>query len=441
MPQGCDYGCSDSDTIMIINTTYTKRLKSNTKSQYLALQRGFSLIELMISITIGLLIMVALSLLFLNINRSNNEMAKTNSQIENGRFAIQLLQKDIVHAGYWGAYVPQFDDLTILGAPTGVPTAVPNPCLAHAAPWTAAHITNLIGIPIQVYGATPPSGAGCVTNLATNKKASTDVLVVRHAETCVPGEANCEADIAGKLYFQASQCEIEIAPPAQNVPSPHILGTAAFNLHQRNCVGTGTPPDLPITAGTIAERRKFISNIYYIRDYAQTVGDGIPTLMTSQFDLSGGTLAHQAAVPLIEGIEGFHVELGIDSLSDTNAAVNYTVAIDWAQNYVVSSDVGNASNVGSIIYNSPKNRGDGVPNGAFVNCTDAAPCTDAQLINVVAVKIYVLARADKVSPGYTDTKTYSLGTTTLGPFNDGFKRHVFSTTVRLTNVSNRRETP
>ena len=191
-------------------------------------------------------------------------------------------------------------------------------------------------------------------------------------------------------------------------------------------MGTGTPPDLPITAGTIAERRKFISNIYYIRDYAQTVGDGIPTLMTSQFDLSGGTLAHQAAVPLIEGIEGFHVELGIDSLSDTNAAVNYTAAIDWAD---------------PINLTSPKNRGDGVPNGAFVRCTDAAPCTDAQLINVVAVKIYVLARADKVSPGYTDTKTYSLGSTVLGPFNDGFKRHVFSTTVRLINVSNRRETP
>jgi type IV pilus assembly protein PilW len=406
---------------MIINTTYTKRLKSNTKSQHLALQKGFSLIELMISITIGLLIMVALGSLFLNINRANNEMAKTNSQIENGRFAIQLLQEDIVHAGYWGAYVPQFDDLTITGVPRGVPTEVPSPCLAHAAPWTTVDITNLIGVPIQVYGATPPLGAGCVTDLAANKKASTDVLVVRHAETCVPGEANCEVDTAGKLYFQASQCEIEIA-----ASMPYKLGTSAFDLHKRNCVGTGAPPALPITAGTIAEKRKFISNIYYIRDYAQTVGDGIPTLMLSSFDLAGGTLAHQEAVPLIEGIESFHVELGIDSLSDTNEAVDYTAAINWAD---------------PINLTSPKNRGDGVPNGAFVKCTDAALCTDAQLTNVVAVKIYVLARADKVSPGYTDTKTYSLGSTVLGPFNDGFKRHVFSTTVRLINVSSRRETP
>ncbi len=43
--------------------------------------------------------------------------------------------------------------------------------------------------------------------------------------------------------------------------------------------------------------------------------------------------------------------------------------------------------------------------------------------------------------GYTDTRTYQLGGATLGPFNDRFQRKVFSTTVRLANVSGRRETP
>ncbi len=44
-----------------------------------------------------------------------------------------------------------------------------------------------------------------------------------------------------------------------------------------------------------------------------TADDGIPTLVRSEFDLADGTLAHQAAVPLIEGIEGFRVEFGIDN--------------------------------------------------------------------------------------------------------------------------------
>jgi type IV pilus assembly protein PilW len=208
-----------------------------------------------------------------------------------------------------------------------------------------------------------------------------------------------------------------------------------FTLKKRGC--TGTPPT---TVGTIADKRKFISNIYYIRDYGITPGDGIPTLMRSEFDLSGATLAHKTPEPLINGIEGFRVELGLDTLSDSGAAVNYAAAIAWANPDILTS---------------PTNRGDGIPD-SFVRCplanvaADVSPpsthpaatvCTAAQLVNVVAVKLYVLARAEKATPGYVDTKVYNLGTTALGPFNDGFKRHVFSTTVRLTNVSGRRETP
>lgn len=410
-------------------------LKEKSKVELKTFQKGFSLIELMIAIAIGLLITTTLIALFLNINRTNNELAKTNSQIENGRFAMQLLQDDLIHAGYWGSYVPQFDDLTVAGTPTDAPTAVPDPCLEYsAADWNATHKNNLIAIPVQAYATTPPSGAGCVTDLSTNKKANTDVLVVRHAETCLPGDTNCEADVAGKLYFQSSQSYFLPLPrpiPETNCPSTtltgdtaaYVLTTAGFNtLHKKDC------------STVITEKRKFVSNIYYIRDYASTTGDAIPTLMVSQFDLVGGVLAHQAAVPLVEGIEGFNVELGVDSLSDngTNIITNadatklYTAALIWddPENLI-----------------SPVNRGDGRPDGAFIRCTDAAPCTAAQLTNTVVVKLYVLARADKVSAGYTDTKTYALGTTTLGPYNDGFKRHVFSTTVRLNNISGRRETP
>ena len=90
---------------------------------------------------------------------------------------------------------------------------------------------------------------------------------------------------------------------------------------------------------------------------------------------------------------------------------------------------------------SPTNRGDGVPDGAYIRCTTAVPCTVAQLANVVALKLYVLVRSDLASPGYADVKTYAMGSTSLGPFNDGFKRHLFTQTVRMTNISSRRETP
>lgn len=72
-------------------------------------------------------------------------------------------------------------------------------------------------------------------------------------------------------------------------------------------------------------------------------------------------------------------------------------------------------------------------------------------MNAVSVKLWVLARSREPSPGYADVKRYCVGTTnpsgscptanTIDPSNDGYKRHVFSTTVRLINVSGRRETP
>lgn len=461
-------------------------------------QSGFTLVELMVAITISLLIMLALITVFINLSRSNNEMARTNAQIENGRFAMQLLQEDIVHAGYWAAYVPQFDDLSSRETPVltsmtsgSVPTSVPDPCLDYdAANWTAEYKANLLGIPVHGYGAVP---AGCAA-LFTNQKNDTDMIVVRHADTCVatsPASPNCEANIAGNLYFQASLCTAAAQAAGANTITLSAASSTIDDAYNgkiiRIVAGVGAGQSRTITdydgatkvatvnsdwavqpndtsnysldgvdyifdttghtstnrnCSTLADLRKFVSNIYYIRNYAVTPGDAIPTLMRSQFGLAGSpaTLQHMAPVEMIEGIEGFRVEYGIDNVSETGAAVDYTAPVNW----VDPSNLVTATN-----------RGDGIPD-QYVRCpTDdtvadntppskhpaATVCTVAQLTNVVTVKLYVLARSRDVTPGYVDNKVYRLGTTELGPFNDNFKRHLFSTTVRLTNISGRRETP
>ncbi len=377
-----------------------------------------TLIELMVSLTIGLIISAALGTLFLNISRSNDELSKVNSQIENGRFAIQLLQDDVVHAGFWGEFVPAFDDLTLENIPGDAPTAIPDVCLAYdPVAWDDDHKTNLLGIPVQVYGDTSPTGAGCANDYAVNRQPNTDLLVVRHADTCVAGLGDCPPFAAGDIYFQSSLSYYPVSgdsncPLGSTAdPVPYLLDTVNLDTLTRKDCNT-----------LITDKRKFISNIYFVRDYANAEGDKTPTLMLAQFDQG----RHQEAMPLIEGIEAFRVELGIDSLSDTGDAVDYTQPVIWAD---------------SNNLRSPTNRGDGAADGAYIACTDAAPCAAEELANVVAVKLYVLARATRPTPGYLDNKTYALGSTVLGPYGDNFKRHVFSTTVRLNNVSGRRETP
>ena len=148
--------------------------------------------------------------------------------------------------------------------------------------------------------------------------------------------------------------------------------------------------------------------------------------MRSEFDLAAGVLSHQPAVPLIEGINGFRVEFGVDDLSETGATVDYTTAVDW-----VDPDTRTSST----------NRGDGVPDDAFIHCTTAVPCAVGDLANITAVRLFVLARGVEPSQGFEDTKTYALGDAVLGPFNDAFQRHLFVTTIRLPNVLGRRITP
>jgi type IV pilus assembly protein PilW len=382
-------------------------------------QLGLSLVELMIAMTLGLLIIAVVAKLFIDTSRTNNEMAKMNAQIENGRFAIQIVESDLVHAGFWGGYVPEFDDLTasITAAPTDAPTDIPDPCPGYTvndwqnktATIPANYRRNLIGIPVQAYDA--DSMTDCNTVVASPKSA-TDVLVIRHADTSVVTDTTCDDTVC----FQASRCEAEINAGNRyrlGIKDPASPSALDFGLTQRQCSTA--------TAADFAEKRKFMSTLYWVRN------DN--TLMRSQ--LSSGAVYDTQ--PMIDGIEGLRVEFGLDTLSDNGNVVDYGAPIVWA-------DSGNLT--------SPTNRGDGSTE-QYVRGSTAT--TVDQLANVVAVKLFILARASSETPGYTDTKIYCLGPSNadgscptgnaLGPYNDHFKRHVFNSTVRLNNISGRRETP
>lgn len=313
-------------------------------------QRGLSLIELMIALALGLVIMAALGALLLGITRNNNELAKANAQIENGRFAIQLLQNDLVHAGFWGELRP------------ATPTVVVDPCLAVSS-WDATYKANMLAEPVMGYdSSTIPSSCTAVSGAQANS----DVLVVRHANTCIAGSTGCDGGSDTGPHIQLSRCGTKSPPEAH-----YVIDSTTFPLTNRDC-------------STIADRRKIVSHIYFVSNN---------TLMRSS--LMNG--AYQAAQPLIDGIEAVRFEYGLDTT------------------------------------------GDGSPD-SYVSC---APCTLAQLPNIVTVKVYVLARNPEATPGYTDSKSYQLGTTsyTVPTADVGFKRHVFSTTVRLVNPAGRREVP
>jgi type IV pilus assembly protein PilW len=68
-------------------------------------------------------------------------------------------------------------------------------------------------------------------------------------------------------------------------------------------------------------------------------------------------------------------------------------------------------------------------------------CRAANWMNIVTVQMHVLSRNLEPTPGYNDAKTYHLGDVDYTPAAKNFRRHAYSTLVRLNNPAGRRDLP
>ena len=369
------------------------------------IQNGFSLIELMIAITLGLLIMSGLTTIFVKNSQARSEIERSNRQLESGRYAMSLLTDDLRMAGFFAAFNPYelviYPESPPLGADTSPVTAamtsMPDPCAT-----SAADLRNSFFFHVQGYDnlSTTPS---CVSDA----RAGSDILVVRRVSTCVAGptlEAGCEAVVSGAPYFQSSDCyqSTELAKNSGGAASAkdyqaHFaldIGTTALTKHAINCTA-------------IADYRRYLTHVYFVAN--NNVGtDGIPTLKRAELGATGFTI-----VPLVEGIETLQFEYGVDANNDG--------AVDG---YSADPSLTNCGLPTANLLNPPK----------FWRRT-------------YAVKINLLARNVEKSPGHSDSKTYTLGrkadgTSNVfppsGTYGDMYKRHAYNAAVRLDNPSGRR---
>lgn len=367
-------------------------------------QGGFSLIELMIAITLGLMIMAGLTTIFVKNSLARTEIERSNRQLESGRYAMTLLTEDLRMAGFFAAFNPYeliiSTDSPPLGADTSPVTAaittMPDACATDVADLNRAFFFHIQGIDNT---ATTPS---CVSDA----RAGSDILVVRRVATCTasPLEAGCDALPAGAPFFQSSNCyqSTELAKnsggaaSAKDYQAHFVLNTdtALATKHALNCT-------------TIAEYRRYLTRIYFVAN--NNVGsDGIPTLKRAE--LGAGTFS---IVPLVEGIETIQFEYGVDANDD-----------GVVDGYSTDPSLTNCGLPTANALNSPK-------------------CW----LQTYAVKVNLLARNVEKSAGHTDSKTYTLGRKAdgsnnvfpaTGTYADAYKRHAYNAAVRLDNPSGRR---
>lgn len=339
---------------------------------------GFTLVEFMISIAIGLVLMLGLTTLLTNSSATRTELEKSSRQIENGRYAMQIMSDDVRLAGYYGEY----------SFPSTTTSTVPDPCATSVADlgWNSTTPT----IPTPIYGYT---GGTSEPSCVTNRKSGTGILVVRRAQTVSTTTAT-----SGTTYLQVSLCDTE--------STPFVLGTTGFTLKQKDC-------------STAAVLRKYVVHIYYISscNVCSPSSDNIPTL--KRVEIEGGV---SSVVPLTEGIDNMQFDYGVDYQP---AAPSQDGSPDC---YISNPSATNpaAAPLSTEIASCPA--------GTWTDAT-------MNWANVTAVRLNVLARNTEATAGHSDSKTYNLGLAgTVSP-SDAYKRHAYTGLVRVVNSGGRREKP
>jgi len=186
----------------------------------------------------------------------------------------------------------------------------------------------------------------------------------------------------------------EILPGTDVVAIKRVAGAEATTLSANGAylrtngtVGvlfSGTAPAAPpVVVAPPRADWAFRPSIYYIRQFANVPGDDIPTLCRKALSGAGPSMRTEC---IATGIENLQLEYGIDTNED------------------------------------------GHPNAYLTNPTLA------QMQDVVAARIFLVARTTDIDTRYQNTKTYTVSNSPDLVPGDSFHRRVFSTSVSIQNI-------
>jgi type IV pilus assembly protein PilW len=246
-----------------------------------------TLVELMIAIAIGLVLLAAMAALFAANSQTRIRIDESARQIENGRYALEMLRDDIHLAGYYGSYNPTAPVYTLA-----------TPCTTTMANtgWNSTGPTLPPPLSGFSQGDTLPSGC---SSYLSHLKANTDVLVVSRFNTNSVTATVASASYPNDFFIQSSLCATEIAP--QFIFNTGNAGSGTYSFHKKDCT-------------TAAELNKYEVHVYYVGTCSVCTGgnaDTTPTLR--RLMLSGASISDE---PLVEGIDSMRIDYMRDTDGD-----------------------------------------------------------------------------------------------------------------------------
>ncbi len=268
-------------------------------------QQGFSLVELMVAATIGLIILAAVAGLFTTTKTTYNTQDNLARLQENARFAVYYLTDDIRKAGYSGCLenIANVKNNLNTPAPFNFNVTIAMEGLDNTNPGQWHPSATLL----------TPAGIVPGTDAITLRLAETTGITITTymPETSAILQVSSIAGLTNNSVIMVSNCEkgdiIQItnldaaALTVQHAPGGAVAGdpTAPGNLTPHvlsSGYGPGPPP---------ATVMRFTTRTYYIMNRANADGTVTPVLVRQ--DNGGGVQE------LIEGVENMQIIYGIDT--------------------------------------------------------------------------------------------------------------------------------
>lgn len=265
--------------------------------------RGLSLVELMVAMTVGLIVMLAVGEVYLSSSRTYRNQDALSRLQENARYALETLSYDIRMAGQVGCgfdktkSVNVLDDISygdlftapVLGIEEG--GAIPSPFTAAPLIGDVIRISRADENETSIESHNPASATFHFAETTTIAKE--DVLIVTDCETA--------------SIFQASN-------PAS--PDETLVHNSGAGVTPGNCTKFLGPKPIASGACDTATSKEFLpgskiykmlSNLYFIA--ANPAGE--PALYRQSL-VKGAPVTQE----LVEGVEDMRISYGVDTTGD-----------------------------------------------------------------------------------------------------------------------------
>ncbi|RLA50940.1 MAG: hypothetical protein DRR42_11720 [Gammaproteobacteria bacterium] len=244
---------------------------------------GFSLVELMVSVLLGIVLSLGIVSVYLESKRNYIAEEDTARIQENGRFALNYLKRELMQAGFYGG------KLTVNQMPS---VSVGTDCVASGN-WALDANEPLEFI--NDYTTSLTTNKGTILNcLPAEIKSGTDIFTVKRSS----GEPTLKNGVykTGVTAATSNQWYLKFE---------NYGDTKSWQNGSTAITGTEATEDSKV------DFWEFYTQVFFIRNYSIASVDAIPTLCVAR--LVGSAMATDC---LVEGVEDMQIEFGIDEDSD-----------------------------------------------------------------------------------------------------------------------------